>query len=151
MKNNNQIYNMTEYEEGIHLLRLTIESGIDEIAKGMTSTDYFKYATKANEELLKLDGIVKEKTLREILINIAIKENGFVFADLGIEKKDFLTISGENVGTIIHSRLAKFIGTAEGTTRALSKTNPKRYDCLYLGAFCMINDITKEDLLKINK
>lgn len=65
------------------------------------------------------------------------------------EITDFVNRTGKNVGKIQNTALANFFENSEGAMRSLSKREPLKFECLYLGAFCKANNITKDDLLKI--
>ncbi len=64
---------------------------------------------------------------------------------------DFVYTTGKNIGTVNKSKLGEFISLSANATKNLADKHPKRFDCLYLGAFCKANDIKKEDLVKILK
>lgn len=69
-----------------------------------------------------------------------MKKNDFI---------DFVNITGKNIGEIQNTKIANYIGISEGAVRLMKKNNQKKLDCLYLGALCKANNITKEDLIKI--
>lgn len=46
-----------------------------------------------------------------------------------------------------NTKLAKYFGNSEGAIRNLRDKEPLKFDCLYLGALCKANNITKEDLI----
>jgi hypothetical protein len=65
---------------------------------------------------------------------------------------DFLHKSPKRRGTIHYSELARFLDKTEGATRGLQRTNPKKFELLYMGAVCSANNITIGDLRKcLNK
>lgn len=64
---------------------------------------------------------------------------------------DFVTKTGQNIGEVQNTKLAKYLGNSEGAIRNLRDKEPLKFDCLYLGALCKTNNITKEDLIKIKK
>jgi len=63
--------------------------------------------------------------------------------------KDFITNCGKKPGTIKNSELSSFFDRKEFFIRQMKKRSPLQVECLYLGAFCKANNITKEDLLKV--
>ena len=68
-----------------------------------------------------------------------------------IDKKfhDFVNRSGKNIGQIQNTKLAGFVGISEGAIRLMKDKDTHRLDCLYLGALCKANNITKDDLIKL--
>lgn len=65
---------------------------------------------------------------------------------------DFLHKTPKRAGTVNHTELANFLDKTEGATRALQRTNPAKFNLLYMGAVCAANHITIEDLRKcLNK
>lgn len=64
---------------------------------------------------------------------------------------DFVNKTGKNIGQVQNTKLAKFFGVTEGAFRSMREKEPLKFDCLYLGAFCKANNITKEDLENIFK
>lgn len=62
---------------------------------------------------------------------------------------DFVNTSGKNIGKVQNTKLANFLDTSEGAIRTLRKKDILKFDCLYLGAFCKANKITKQDLVNL--
>jgi DNA-binding Xre family transcriptional regulator len=62
---------------------------------------------------------------------------------------DFVNTTGKNIGQIQNTKLADFIGVSEGAVRHIKNKYPNRFEILYLGAFCKVNNIKKEDLIKL--
>lgn len=66
-----------------------------------------------------------------------LKKNEFV---------DFVKTSGD----IHNTKLAEFFNMTEGAIRRLkSKEDNLKFNCLYLGALCKANNISKEDLINL--
>ena len=61
---------------------------------------------------------------------------------------DFKQKTGKEIGKIKVTELAEFIGMSEGALRNRRKKNPKEFEIYYLGAVCVANGITEEDLTK---
>lgn len=64
---------------------------------------------------------------------------------------DFVNTTGSNIGEIQNTKLANFVNVSEGAIRLLRKNNTQKLNCLYLGALCSANDISKDDLITIYK
>ncbi len=64
---------------------------------------------------------------------------------------DFVNTIGKNIGEIQNTKLAKFFDINEGSIRRMKKEDPFKLDCLYLGALCKANNITKEDIIETSK
>ena len=64
---------------------------------------------------------------------------------------DFVTKTGQKIGEVQNTKLAKYLGNSEGAIRNLRDKEPLKFDCLYLGALCKVNNIIKEDLIKLLK
>jgi DNA-binding Xre family transcriptional regulator len=62
---------------------------------------------------------------------------------------DFVNKTGKNIGKIQNTKLANFLGISEGAIRLMKEKDLHRLDCNYLGALCKINNIKKEDLIKL--
>ena len=70
-----------------------------------------------------------------------MKKNDFV---------DFVKTSGKNIGEIQNTKLAEYFDMTEGGIRRLrKKENNSKFNCLYLGALCKANNISKEDLINL--
>ena len=61
---------------------------------------------------------------------------------------DFLHKTPKRAGTVNLAELAQFLEKTEGTVRALQRTNPKKFEMLYMGAVCSANSI---DVKKIKE
>ncbi len=66
-----------------------------------------------------------------------------------IEFIDFVNRTGKNIGEIQNTKLANFIGISEGAIRLMKANDLHRLDCIYLGALCKANNISKKDLIKL--
>ncbi|WP_418181373.1 hypothetical protein ACNSOL_11780 (plasmid) [Aliarcobacter lanthieri] len=64
---------------------------------------------------------------------------------------DFVNTTGKNIDQVQNTKLAAFFGNTESTIRKLGYREPLKFECLYLGAFCKANNITKEELIKLIK
>ena len=64
---------------------------------------------------------------------------------------DFVTKTGQNIGEVQNTKLAKYFGNSEGAIRNLRDKEPLKFECLYLGAFCKANNITKDDLIRLKQ
>ncbi len=64
---------------------------------------------------------------------------------------DFVNKTGQKIGEVQNTKLAKYLGNSEGAIRNLRDKEPRKFDCLYLGALCKANNIIKEDLIKLLK
>ena len=64
---------------------------------------------------------------------------------------DFVNKTGQKIGEVQNTKLAKYLGNSEGAIRNLRDKEPLKFDCLYLGALCKANNIIKEDLIKLLK
>ncbi len=65
---------------------------------------------------------------------------------------DFVNTTGKNIGQLQNTKLAAFLGVSEGAIRSMKrKEDQLRLDCLYLGALCKANNISKENLVEISK
>lgn len=64
---------------------------------------------------------------------------------------DFVNTTGKKVGEIQNTKLATFFQVSEGSIRRIRKEDPLKLDCLYLGALCKANNISKENLIEITK
>lgn len=67
------------------------------------------------------------------------------------EFKDFVYLTGKNVGNINYSDLGRFYGKQGQTLINQHNKNPKQLEAIYLGSLCQANEITKQDLIKIIK
>lgn len=70
------------------------------------------------------------------------------------EKKefvDFVNTTGKNIGKIQSKKLADYFGVTEGGIRYMKNNDELKYDCLYLGALCKANNVTKENIIEIFK
>lgn len=59
---------------------------------------------------------------------------------------DFLHTTKKREGSVNLTELAVFLEKKEATVRALQRTNPKKFDLLYMGAVCSVNGISLKDL-----
>lgn len=64
---------------------------------------------------------------------------------------DFVNTTGKNIGEIQNTKLAAFYNVVEGSIRRIKKEDPLKLECLYLGALCKANNISKQDLVEISK
>jgi len=62
---------------------------------------------------------------------------------------NFLHKSKKRAGTVNVTELATYLGKDETTIRALKRTNPQKFEIIYLGAVCIANNIKIEDLKRI--
>jgi len=62
---------------------------------------------------------------------------------------DFTNRTGKNIGKIQNTKLANYVGVVEGSIRLMKINNQQKLDCLYLGALCKANNISKDDLIKL--
>lgn len=62
---------------------------------------------------------------------------------------DFTNKTGKNIGEIQNTKLANFVGVSEGAIRLMKTNDIHRLDCLYLGALCKVNNVTRVDLIKL--
>ena len=76
------------------------------------------------------------------MLKIKMKNDNFI---------DFVNKTGQNIGEVQNTKLAKYLGNCEGAIRNLRDKEPLKFDCLYLGALCKSNNIKKEDLIKLLK
>lgn len=68
------------------------------------------------------------------------------------EFKDFVNTTGKNIGRLQNTKLAAYLGCSEGAIRGMKrKEDQLRLECLYLGALCKANNISKENLVEISK
>jgi hypothetical protein len=64
---------------------------------------------------------------------------------------DFVTHSGKNIGTIQNTKLSIFLKITKRKILYLRNTNKMMFDCVYMGALCKANNITKADLIELLK
>lgn len=67
-----------------------------------------------------------------------------------MEIVDFVNKTGKNIGLIQNTKLGFFFETNEKNIRYLKKQK-NMFDCLYLGALCKVNNITRDDLIELIK
>ena len=68
-----------------------------------------------------------------------------------IEFVDFVNTTGENIDKIQSKKLADYFGMTEGAIRHMKNKDELKYDCLYLGALCKANNISKDNIKEILK
>lgn len=62
---------------------------------------------------------------------------------------DFVNTTGKNIGEVQNTKLARFVGKGEFSVRALRKRKPKEFEMMYLGALCVANGVSKDDIEKV--
>lgn len=62
---------------------------------------------------------------------------------------DFVNTTGKNIGKIQNTKLAAYFNASENFIRSLRKTDSLKLDCLYLGALCKANNVTKEHIIDL--
>lgn len=118
---------------------------------------FIKYSYCLNMENIMLNNAIALLLANENDFEITSKnKDNFSFAlflnkDLLRIKIDFVNKTGEKIGEVQNTKLANFFEISEGALRNIRKKEPLKFECLYLGAFCKANNITKEDLEKLLK
>ncbi|KAB7891414.1 hypothetical protein [Poseidonibacter ostreae] len=143
-------YKIEHYENKLHKLRFLGEDRVGEIHRTMTSTEYKNYIEEVETELQKHTELTLSE-LETIVYDCSIKVSTFVFSDKAKPKTDFVTTSGKNIGEVQNTALGNFFDLTEGSIRSMRNKYPKRFKALYLGAFCIANDIEIEDLRKVQR
>lgn len=62
---------------------------------------------------------------------------------------DMIHIGNKYDGEINNTKFGEYFNLHESSVRGLKKRDSKKFEALYLGALCQINNLTKEDLEKI--
>ena len=143
-------YKIKNYENKLHKLRFIAEEEVGEIHRTMTSKEYANYIDLFENELSTHSEVTLTE-LKKIVYDCSLKASDFIFSDKAKPKKDFVNTTGKNIGEIQNTALGNFFEQTEGAIRGLRNNYPKRFNALYMGAFCIANDITIEDLRKIQK